>query len=220
MSSQQTRTWQGPSRQLWVTLTGRRTGHGPAHTRHGPTHAGGAHGTWATHTGHAHRYTGPWTPVHGPMHRGHGPTHTGRAHRYSHQPLATARMGFGPDSPGAPAHAGCPGSSTSTRRPQRPRGSKSRRFCRILQDALDQKQPLRLLDLCQGNEIQNSKWSVSKQFRLLSRKAFFFPCAFLRRHLQGDHVFLRPTTLPFQGRKCVLCCPGWRFQAVGALGPP
>lgn len=52
-----------------------------------------------------------------------------------------------------------------------------------------------------------------------SAEKHFFSCAFLSRHLQGDPAFLRATTLPFQGRKCVLCCPGWRFQAVGALDP-
>lgn len=56
-------------------------------------------------------------------------------------------------------------------------------------------------------------------FPCLAEKRFFLPRALLCRHLQGDPAFLRPTTLPFQGRKCVFCCPGWGFQAEGALGP-
>ena len=70
--------------------------------------------------------------------------------------------------------------------------------------------------------MRNSKWSVSKQFPLLSRKAFcfvLFSRAFLSRQLQGDPAFLRPTELSFQGRKYVLCCPGWGLQAEKALDP-
>lgn len=200
-----------------------------AHTGHGPTHTGGAHGTRAEHTGHGpraqvahtgtrahgHRYTGPRTRA----------AHTGRV--TSRWPLRgwasdlTARglqhmlAAWGP--PSLPAALSAPTGEALLQSHQ--------------SSTLDTKAAVSA-ESCKTLWIRNSRsgfWIYVRGTRYRIRNgvfqnnfacsAEFFPRAFLHRHLQGDPAFLRPTTLPFQGRKCVLCCPGWRFQAVGA-GPP
>lgn len=87
LSSRQTWTWQGLSRQLWVTLTG-------MGMRHGPTHAGGAHGTRAAHTGtraHGHRHTGPRAQVAHTGTRAHGHRYAGPRTRAAHTGRVTSR---------------------------------------------------------------------------------------------------------------------------------
>lgn len=176
-----------------------RTGHGPAHETR-PTHAGGAHGTWATHTGHAHRWpmdTG--TRAHA---QGHGPRTPAARTPVIVTPLATARWASDLTARGSSA-CWLPGSSTSTR-PQRPRGEQKPPFLQNPARRAGSETAAPASGFMSGERDTEFKMECFKQFRLLSRKAFF-SLHFWARHLQGDHVFLRLTTLPFQGRKCVLC---------------
>ena len=154
---------------------------------------------------------------------GHGPVHTGCAHGYNHKLLAAARMGFRPDSPrprglqrilaaqGPPPPPAAPSAPTREALLQSHLSSTLDAKAAV---SAESRKTLWIRNSCssfwiyvRGTRCRIQNGVFQNNFPC-SAKKHCFSCAFLRRHLQGDPVFLRPTTLPFVSKVHHTSLPG------------